>query len=155
MVLEKTFESLLDCHEIKLVSPKGNQPRIFIGRTDVEAEASILWPLDVKSQLTGKDCDAWKDCRKKKKGQQRMRWLDSITHSVDLNLNKLPQMVKEREAWHALVHGVTKSQKGTNSWPSAFMVQLLQPYMTTGKTIALTIWTFVNRVMSLLFNTTV
>ena len=84
-----------------------------------------------------------------------MRWLDSITHSVDLNLNKLPQMVKEREAWHALVHGVTKSQKGTNSWPSAFMVQLLQPYMTTGKTIALTIWTFVNRVMSLLFNTTV
>ena len=62
-----------------------------------------------KSQLTGKDCDAWKDCRKKK-GQQGMRWLDSITHSVDLNLNKLPEIAKEREAWHASVHGVTKSQ---------------------------------------------
>ena len=61
MVLEKTFESLLDCHEIKLVSPKGNQPRIFIGRTDVEAEAPILWPPDAKSQLTGKDPDGGED----------------------------------------------------------------------------------------------
>ena len=85
-----------------------------------------------------------------------MRSLDSITHSVDLNLNKLLEMVKEREAWHASVHGVAKSQKGINSWHSAFfMVQLSQPHMTTGKTIPLTIWTFVSRVMSLLFNTTV
>ena len=61
MVLEKTFESLLDCHEIKLVSPKGNQPRIFIGRTDVEAEASILWPPDAKGQVIGKDHDARED----------------------------------------------------------------------------------------------
>ena len=121
----------MDCKEIKPNNSEGNQPWIFFGRTDVEAEASILWPLDTKSQLTGKDCDAWKDCRKKKKGQQRL--LDSITHSVDLNLNKLPEMVKERDAWHALVHGVTKSQKGINSWHSAFfMVQLSQPYMTTG-----------------------
>ena len=61
MVLEKTLESPLDCKEIKPVSPKGNQPRMFIGRTDVEAEAPILWPPDVKSELTGKDPDARKD----------------------------------------------------------------------------------------------
>ena len=61
MVLENTFESLLDCHEIKLVNPKGNQPRIFIGRTDIEAEAPILWLPEAKSQLIGKDHDAGKD----------------------------------------------------------------------------------------------
>ena len=60
-MLEKTLESPLDCKEIKPVNPKGNQPRIFIGRTDAEAEAPILWPPDAKSQLTGKDFDAGKD----------------------------------------------------------------------------------------------
>ena len=60
-MLEKTLESLLNSKEIKPVNPKGNQPRIFIGRADVEAEAPILWPPDVKSQLTGKDPDARKD----------------------------------------------------------------------------------------------
>ena len=82
-----------------------------------------------------------------------MTWLDSITHSMDLNLNKLLEIMKEREAWHALVQRV---RQGIKSWPSAFfMVQLSQLYMITGKTIALTIWTFVSRVMSMLFNTTV
>ena len=61
MVLEKTLESPLGCKEIKPVNPKGNQPQIFIGRTDAEAEALVLWPPDVKSQLTGKDPDAEKD----------------------------------------------------------------------------------------------
>ena len=61
MVLEKTFESLLDCHEIKLINPEGNQPRIFTGRTDIEAEASIFWPPDAKGQVIGKDHDAGKD----------------------------------------------------------------------------------------------
>ena len=61
MVLDKTLESPLDCREIKPVNPKGNQSRIFIGRTDAEAEAPILWPSDVKSQLIGKDPDAGKD----------------------------------------------------------------------------------------------
>ena len=66
MVLEKTFESPLDSKEIKLVNPKGNQPWIFIGRTDAEAEAPVLWPLDAKSQLIGKDPDAGKDWRQEK-----------------------------------------------------------------------------------------
>ena len=76
MVLEKTPESPLDSKEIKPVNPKGNQPSIFIGRTD--AEAPVLWPPDRKSQLIGKDCDAGKDLRQLEKEQQRVRWLDGI-----------------------------------------------------------------------------
>ena len=82
VVLEKTLESSLNCREIKLVNPKGNQSCIFIGRTYVEAEASILWPSDVKSQLIRKDTDVGKDWRKKEKGMTEDRmvgwhhWLD-------------------------------------------------------------------------------
>ena len=81
MVLEETLESPLDSEEIKPVNPKGNQPRIFTGRTDTEAEASILWPLDVKSQLIGKDPDAGKDRRQGEKGEDRGRdgWMTSPT----------------------------------------------------------------------------
>ena len=69
VVLEKTLVSPLDCKEIKPVNPKRNQPWIFIKRTDAEPEAPILWPLDVKRQLMGKDPDAGKDWRQKKKGE--------------------------------------------------------------------------------------
>ena len=67
-MLEKTLESPLNCKEIKLVNPKRNQPCMFIGRTDAEAEVLILWPPDAKSQLIGKDSDAGKDCGKEEKG---------------------------------------------------------------------------------------
>ena len=89
VVLEKTLESPLDCKEIQPVNPKRNQSWLFVGRTDAKAEAPILWPPDVKSRLNGKDSDAGRNRRKKEKGWQRMRWLDSITDSVDMNLSKL------------------------------------------------------------------
>ena len=84
--------------DIKLVNPKGNQLWTFIGRTDAEAEASILWPPDAKSWLMRKYPDAGKDWGMKKRGWERMRWLDGITGSVDMNLSKLLVIVKDREA---------------------------------------------------------
>ena len=107
VVLEKTLESPLDSKEIDLVNPKGNQPWIFIGRTD--AEPPILWPPNAKNQLIGKDPDARKDWRQEEKGRQRMRWLDGITDSVDMSLSKLQKVVKDREAWRPAGHGFTKS----------------------------------------------
>ena len=95
VVLEKTLESPLDYKEIKPINPKGNQSWAFIGRTDAEAEAPILWPPDAKSWLTGKDPGAGKDWKQNKK---RARWWDSITDSLDMNLSKLCEIVKDREA---------------------------------------------------------
>ena len=93
VVLEKTLESALDSKKIKPVNPKGNQPWIFIGRTDAEAEVPILWPPNLKSWLIGKDPDAGKDRRRR--GQQKMRCLDSITDSMDMSLHKFQEKVKD------------------------------------------------------------
>ena len=99
----------MDGKEIKPNSPKGNQSLIFIGRTDAKTEAPILWPLDVMSCLIGRDPDAWKDSRQKRRGQQGIRLLDSNTHSMDINLSKLWETVDDRGAWCATVHEVTES----------------------------------------------
>ena len=109
LTMETTLESPLDCKEIKLVYLKGNQPCILIGRTDVEAEAIIVWPPNRRANSLEKALILGK-IEGRRKGRQRTRWLDGITDSIDMSLSKLWEMVKDGELWHTALPGAAKSQ---------------------------------------------
>ena len=110
VVLEKTLASPLDSKEIQLVHPKGDQSWMFTGTTDAEAETPIFWPPDANSWLNGKDSDAGGIGGRRRRGQQRMRWLDGITDLMHICSGELWELVIDREAWRAAIHWVAKSQ---------------------------------------------
>ena len=128
VVLEKTPESPLDCKEIIPVNPKGDQSWVFIGRTDAEAQTPLLWPPHAKSWLIGKDSDAGRDWGQEEKGKTEdsmagwHHWLDVVS------LSELREMVLDREAWRAAIHGVAKIQTRLSDWTELNLYQIVYPF---------------------------
>ena len=135
----KTLESALYIKEIKPINPKGNQLWLFIGRSDAEAEALILWPLDAKIQLWKKALMLRKIEGRMRSGQQRVRWLDGIIDPMDMTLSKFQDIVKDREAWCAAVHEIAKNQTSLSDWIK----------ITSYEIIRIFLWLYITNVMAI------
>ena len=116
VVLEKTLESSLDCKEVQPVHPKGNQSWVFIGKTDVEAKLQYFGHLMRKVDSLEKTLMLWGIGGRRKRAWKRMRWLNGITDSMYMSLNKLRELVIDRVAWCAVIHGVTKTRTWLSDW---------------------------------------